>query len=172
MSQQIISNIPRVEKTTLLHGLENVPPTKPVLIQPTKFSLIYTRQEVLFKWHKSLDTDPIKYKLHIDGPWAINMNYDNILDTVYQLPANTINSAGYYRWNITANDGVSTIVSLPDSFFVKMTPTNFGIISHHTGDYIDVTKDVKFIWEESYGMNTIKYSLEFTDSGNNKTILS
>lgn len=128
---------------------ENIPPTISILISPAKDATITTNQDVVFKWHKSYDSDPITYELQIVGPWAFSLVVDNLNDTTYSLHANTISKDSIYLWNVIVKDGQTSTNSVIFNFWANLPPGNFSVLSHKNGDYADILKDIEYKWGKS-----------------------
>lgn len=99
--------------------IENLPPFSFSLLSPANGDTLFTKDTVMFKWHKSIDpnSDTLLYDLNITSN-NLDTSFINISDTSYLISNTGIFDYNHsYQWTVSASDNqYSTSCSNPYTF--------------------------------------------------------
>ena len=145
--------------TTTTFSTINTAPTAATNLTPTPTDLQNATQPIIFNWTAStdIDNDPIAYTLHIFNG-QLNQTYPNITTNNYTLAANILQPSSQYTYNITANDGELSTLSLDQILNTVAGTIGNTTITQPTNGATNVSTTPTYTWTPANNAN--RYNLE------------
>ena len=157
------------ESATRNLSMSNIPPGAVTLYIPSNGTIVAPDQSNLFRWSKSKDDDPITYLLSITGSGS-NLAFDNLTDTLFTVPSNTLKQNVTYTWKVTASDDIANTESATRDISVSnLAPGAFALVTPANNSTLPPAQSNTFRWRKSQDDDPIIYELHI--DGNSQNLL-